>query len=103
MVKCFKLPRRFLEIMAITTIIASRPNRLTPTAASLPTAGKFGIASTGRPDMIAMDDEPYETHVMSNCEIVFTHPISRNMSLKTYIKNYNHSFVAQLAHTFVLV
>ena len=73
MVKCFKLPRRFLEIMAITTIIASRPNRLTPAAARLP----------GHPGLIAMDDEPYETHVISNCEIVFTHPISRNMSLKT--------------------
>ena len=83
MVKCFQLPLRFFKIVAITTNITSRPNRLTPTAASLATAGKFEITSTGPPDLIAMDDEPYETHVMSNCEIVFTHPISRNMSLKT--------------------
>ena len=61
--------------MAITTMITSRPNKLTPTAVRLPADGKFGIASTGIPGPIAMDDEPYETHVMSNCEIVFTHPI----------------------------
>ena len=57
-------------MVAITTIITSRPNRLTPTAARLPTAGKFGNASIGPPDLIAMDDEPYETQVMSNCKIV---------------------------------